>query len=113
MQDDEALLLDMLLAARRAKRFAEGHTWESFSKDEVLQSAIRYQLQIVGEAAWRVSDDRKAACTSVPWPQIIGFRHRLVHDYARIELSKVWNVVENHLGELIDALKVIVPPEEP
>ncbi|MEX2217013.1 MAG: HepT-like ribonuclease domain-containing protein [Phycisphaeraceae bacterium] len=111
MQDDDALLLDMLIAAERVRRFASGYTLESFTQDEVLQSAARYQLQIIGEAAWRISDERKAKCETIPWPQIVGFRHRLVHDYARIELPKVWGVIESHIDALIKELRKVVPPE--
>jgi Protein of unknown function DUF86 len=48
----------------------------------------------------------------IPWEKIAAFRHRLVHDYPRIELPKVWAVVENHLGPLISALEPLVPPAE-
>ena len=55
MQRDEALLLDILIAARRAVRFLEGMTWEAFEQSELHQNAVMRPLEIIGEAARRLS----------------------------------------------------------
>jgi uncharacterized protein with HEPN domain len=110
MWRDDALLLDMLIAARYVQQFNTGKTWAEFEQDLVLQSATQYQLQIIGEAASKVSAERRAQIQSIPWEKIIGFRNRLVHDYPRIELPKVWAVVEANIQPLIVILERIVPP---
>jgi threonine dehydratase len=111
MWRDDALLLDMLIAARRAREFNNGESWETFTGNQMLQSATQYQLQIIGEAATKVSDDCRAKHNDIPWKQIVGFRHRLVHEYPLIEMEKVWRVVSEHLAPLISILEQIVPPD--
>jgi uncharacterized protein with HEPN domain len=111
MPRDEHLVLDMLIYARRAVEFNAGANWERFSGDRMLQYATQYSLQCIGEAAFKLSSDYKQAHPEIPWEKIAAFRHRMVHDYPRIELPKVWAVVENHLGPLISQLEPLVPPE--
>jgi uncharacterized protein with HEPN domain len=111
MWRDEHLLLDMLIHARRAVKFNSGVAWERFAADEMLQAATQYSLQVVGEAASKVSREYRTDHSEIPWDRIIAFRHRMVHDYPRIELPKVWGVVQNHLPSLITELEKLIPPE--
>jgi uncharacterized protein with HEPN domain len=78
---DDAWLLDMLLAATKARQFASSVSRERFIQDEVLQNAVMRQLQIIGEAANRVSPPSRTAHPTIPWREIVGMRNRLVHDY--------------------------------
>ncbi|HWB53381.1 MAG TPA: HepT-like ribonuclease domain-containing protein [Tepidisphaeraceae bacterium] len=90
MWRDQHLLLDMLIYARRAVKFNSTATWERFQSDEMLQAATQYALQIIGEAASKISRNYRAEHPEISWDKIIAFRHRMVHDYPRIELPKVW-----------------------
>jgi uncharacterized protein with HEPN domain len=76
----------------------------------MLQFATQRVLQIVGEAASKVSEEYRQAHPEIPWQQIAAFRHRLVHDYTRIDLARVWEIVELQVGPLIAALEPLVPP---
>lgn len=108
---DEALLLDMLIAARRAMSFTEKSTAETFSSDHLVQNAVVRVLQVLGEAAWRISAGFKAQHLEIPWAQIVGLRHRLVHDYLNIDFVIVWDVVHQDLGPLVRQLEPLVPRE--
>lgn len=110
-RDDDALL-DMLIAAGGAVRLTRDVTQAEFSKDEALQLAVIHYIQIIGEAARKVSRERRATVSEIPWGQVIGMRHRVVHDYFDVRLPIVWDVVKNHLPPLIATLEIIVPPEE-
>ena len=112
MWRDDAYLLDMLIYARKARSFSAGAAWEKFAADEILQAATLHVLQVIGEAASKVSEDTREAHPEIPWQQIVGLRHRLVHDYPRVELPRIREIVENHVPPLIEALEKIVPPEE-
>src|ERR1043165_4630184 len=112
MQRDDAYLLDMLVAARRAAQHATGLEPQQFESSLLHQDALFRSLQIVGEAASRVSDDTKSEHTEIDWNGIIGLRHRLVHDYRRIRVDVVWRVLKNEVPLLIRQLEQIVPPEE-
>jgi uncharacterized protein with HEPN domain len=113
MPSDDALLVDMLLAARDARSFAAGVTYDEFTEDRELQYALRKAIEIIGEAAGRLSDAAKLSLPGIPWRDVTGMRHRLIHDYRRIDLRLVWEVVQNDFPQLIAALEPIVPPEEP
>jgi len=112
MWRDDAYLLDMLLGALKAIEFSRNLTAESFAASEVYQNAILHVLQRVGEAATKVSPQFKEEHPEIKWVKIIGLRHRLVHDYGRIDLQKVWEGVQTAVPELIEQLVVLVPPEE-
>ena len=111
MRRDDAWLLDMLLAAREAVEFATPLTFPEFEDDHLRQLAILKSVEIIGEAASRVSEETKAKHPDIPWTQIIGMRNRLVHAYFAIQLDIVWKVVQNDLPPLIAQLEPLIPPE--
>jgi len=84
MWRDDAFLLDMLLAARRVLKYAQGLDFQRFENDEILQDAIVRRIQIIGEAARKISQEFKEAHPEIPWFEVIGMRHRLIHEYFRI-----------------------------
>ena len=106
---DESRLLDMLIAARKAASFLRGSTLAEFQDDELRQNAVTYVIQTIGEAASGVSDELRAAHPEIPWLDIIGMRHRLVHDYLNVDPVKVWETVVDDLPPLVTALERIVP----
>ncbi len=113
MRRDDAYFLDMLLAAQDAVAFVEGLTLEQFHHSRIHQLAVLKALETIGEAGARISEQGKAAHPEIPWQEIIGMRHRLVHGYFEVDLQKVWDTVHNDLPSLIPSLVRIVPPEEP
>jgi uncharacterized protein with HEPN domain len=112
MWRDDAYVLDMLLAARKVLRFTAGIDWERFERDELVQNAVMRQIQIIGEAARKVSLQYKSDHPEVPWKAITGMRNRLVHEYFRILPDRVWEVVEKHIPVLAQLLEPLVPPED-
>lgn len=110
MSRDDACLLDMKLASEKALSFTRGATREAFAADEMMQFAVVRAVQIVGEAARSVSPEFRSAHPEIPWRAIMGTRHRLVHEYMRVDLDIVWRVVQQHLPELLRLLAPLVPP---
>ena len=113
MWRDDAYLLDILIAARRTLEFTAGKTQEEFARDDLIQNAVMRLVTIIGEAANRVSPDFRAAHPEIPWRDIIGMRHRLVHDYFKVDVARVWDTIRNDLRPLIAALEPLVPPDTP
>jgi uncharacterized protein with HEPN domain len=103
----------MLLASRKVLGFAQGMTWERFRQDEIVQNAAMHLIQIIGEAARKVSAEFTTAHPEIPRKEIVGMRHRLVHDYFRIIPERVWDVIEKDLSVLVAHLEPLVPPENP
>lgn len=90
--------------ARRAVEHAKGHRFESFAASTDSQDAIMYCLAIVGEAARRLSPQARELLHQFDWNAMTGMRNILVHDYGRVSLELVWDVIENDLPKLIRAL---------
>ena len=111
MKRDGAYLLDMLLAARDAVDFAGQITYSQFENSRLHQNAIFKALEIVGEAASRVSSEMRESQPDIPWHEIIGMRNRLVHVYFDLDIGLVWQTVQEDLPPLIAQLEHIVPPE--
>ena len=103
MWRDDALLLDMLLASRKIRNLTQDMSWESFQTDEMAQHAMMRLIQVIGEAARKVSEEYKQEHPAIPWAEIIGMRHRLVHDYFNIILEKVWEVIVKDIPPLVSS----------
>lgn len=113
MWRDDAYLLDMLIHARRARDFCAETSAERFPNDDVRQAAVLHVLQIVGEAAGKISPAFRDAHPEIPWHPIVGLRHILVHDYARVDLRNIWEIVTQSIPPLITTLELLVPPDSP
>lgn len=108
---DAALLLDMLLAARDARSFVEGLDEAAFFASRLHQNAVIRSVEVVGEAAGKVSAATQVAHPEIPWRDITGMRHRLIHGYGDVRLDLVWTVVRDHLDPLIAQLVRLVPAD--
>jgi uncharacterized protein with HEPN domain len=102
---DELYLAHVLHTARRIGAKVAGLDFARFAADENLHLACVHLVQVIGEAASRVSAEARAAHPTVPWRQLIGMRNRLVHDYLAVDLEIVWRVVSRDLHVLISALE--------
>lgn len=87
---DEAYLRHMLDAIDRVAEAVSRTTLRDFEKDWVIQDAIIRELQIVGEAAGRITRELTTSRPEIPWAEITGLRHKLVHDYFVVDLGIVW-----------------------
>lgn len=109
MNRDEAALLDIHNAAQRVLLFAYGLTKASLAINEEKQSAILYQVIIVGEATKRLSTDFRNAHPDVPWKNIAGMRDILAHQYDRVSINTLWDVIQNDIPELIELIAPLLP----
>jgi uncharacterized protein with HEPN domain len=109
MSRDDASLLDMLVAAKDAVAFCQGVTWEEFAGDRMRRFAVARAVEIIGEAARNVSEEVRSSCPRVPWHDVVGTRHHLVHRYFDVDWAILWNIVHADLPDLIEALEPLVP----
>ena len=77
---------------------------DAFFKNEMIQDAVIRRLQTLAQSSIELSDEAKDRERELPWRKLRGFRNVVVHEYADVNLSIVWDVVENHLHELLDGL---------
>ena len=98
----------MLEAAQRAVSYTHQKHYEDFMLDSLLQDAVIRNIEIIGEAAKKVTDDVQAKYPEVPWKTISAMRNRLIHDYFGVNLDIVWEVIQSDLPPLITNLKSIL-----
>jgi len=94
----------MLDHARKAVAASTDRERSDLDHDEVLAAALENFIEVVGEAASRVSDATRRALPLVPWREIVGMRNRLVHGYASVDHDVVWDVVTTDLAALVGQL---------
>lgn len=111
MSRDLGHVLDIVGSADAIARFVEGVGADAFLADSMRQSAVLYQLTIIGEACRRVSPAFRESHPEVDWAGIVGLRNKIVHEYDDVDLDSVWTVVNADLPALLGKLKALVPPE--
>jgi uncharacterized protein with HEPN domain len=107
---DAGYLWDMLDSARTIKNFVSGVSFSQYLKDRQLQLAVERALEIIGEAARRVSKVFQDEHSGIPWQSIIAQRNVLAHEYGEIKQELIWKVATVRIPELIAALEPLVPP---
>ena len=105
-ESDVIRLRHMLDAAKEALSFISGRSSEDLSRDRMLVLALVKEIEIIGEAASRISDESRKALPRIPWPKIIAMRNRLIHAYADVDLSIVWDTLTGALPELLRELEI-------
>ena len=111
LRDDLVYIKHMLDAAREAVALTAGRGHTDYDKDRTLRLALTHLIQLIGEAARKVSDAFRSQYPDIPWPDIVGMRHRIVHDYIDVDENIVWDTAHESLPTLIEALEQIVPDE--
>lgn len=111
MSRDSAFLLDILEAAKLALGYVSGKTREQFYQETQCQDAVIRRLEIIGEAARRLSPETRQTLPDLPWNSMIGIRNVMIHEYDDVDLTIVRDTVERDLPLLIQAIEIIVPPE--
>ena len=112
-EKDAAYLWDMLQAARGVGELAAGFDYAGYLADRRTQLAVERQVEILGEAARRVSEGFRDAHGNIPWVKIIAQRHVLAHEYGEIQQERIWRVATIHVPELIAQLEPLIPPTPP
>lgn len=104
-KDDTIRLRHMLDAALEATTFAKSRTRLDLDEDRMLVLSLVKSIEIIGETAYQVSPQPREQLPNIPWDDIIGMRHRLVHAYFDINLDILWNTIQNDLPPIIRILK--------
>ena len=109
MRRDDAYLFDILDSARAALEYVAGKSQSDFLSDRQCQDAVIRRLEIIGEAARRLSDETRDAHPRLPWSGMIGQRNILSHKYDDVDYSIVWETLQNDLPAFISYLEPLLP----
>lgn len=107
---DAGSLWDMLQAIQRIREFTANISYDNYLNSLLIQSAVERQLEILGEAARRLSDEFRQAHPEISWRRIIGLRNILIHRYDEIRQQMIWAIVASELDLLRLQLEPLLPP---
>ena len=112
MSDEDLVRLQhMVEAAQSAIDFMSGRDRADLNQDRMLLFAVTRAIEIVGEAASKISDETRSAHDGIPWKAIVGMRNRLVHAYFDINVDVVWQTVTVEIPHILPELVALVTTE--
>ncbi len=109
--DDITRIKHIVEASQKALKITEGRRRSDLDQDDVLGLALVRLLEIVGEAAWGISEKLRSKYSEVPWRAMTGMRNRLIHGYFDVDLDMVWETVTAQLPPLISQLQIVLDNE--
>lgn len=105
---DRDILADIQESTRRIGAYTRGMTYEAFLIDIKTQDAIIRNLEIIGEATKKLSEQLRTKYPDVPWRSMAGVRDRLIHHYFGVNLDIVWQIATAELAEVASQLDRIL-----
>jgi len=106
---DQQWLLDVLLAAEDALSFVHDETFEQFLESKLTQRAVLHCLAIIGEAAGRIAESSMSEIPDLPWRSMKDLRNVILHQYERVNLPRIWKIVNDELPPVVNALDSLFP----
>lgn len=110
--EDRIRLLHMVEAAQAALKFVQGKQQSDLQSDQMLLFAVVRAIEILGEAANKISEDVQTAHDSIPWRAMVGMRNRLVHAYFDVDTEMVWKTLQNEIPGLLAALQALLHKDQ-
>lgn len=107
-REDAVRMRHMLDAAQEAASFASGRSRQDLDRDRMLTFALVRAIEIIGEAASKVSPETRAEHPSLPWPAIVNMRNRVIHAYFDVDVDLVWDTISIDVPLLIAKLHDIL-----
>jgi uncharacterized protein with HEPN domain len=101
----------MLDMAHKAHAKVRSISRKAFDADENLRFALAHLIQVIGQAAQHVSPALRREHPEIPWREVTGMRHRIVHDYMNVDDDVIWAVATEDLPQLIRQLEAFVRAE--
>ena len=106
---DKSSLIDILNSCESIERFIRNKSKNDFYNDEMMQEAVIRKIEIIGEAANRVSEDLKNRFPDFPWKKMRAMRNIMIHMYDELELDIVWSTATNDIPLLQNRVKELIP----
>ncbi len=107
MKDDKAYVEHILMCISKIYNYTKDINKDKFEREEMVQDAVIRNIEIIGEATKKISDNLKSSYLKIPWKEMAGMRDKLIHDYMGVDIDVVWKTIEIDLPELENLLKSI------
>lgn len=101
-------LQDIEIAARDCLNLVSNMNFEEFMSEEQTQALAARKLEVIGEAANRIPESILSKAPEIPWPQIVGMRTIVAHEYFQVDYKIVWRVVKNDLQPLLKSVRSLL-----
>ena len=111
MDRDAPHIVDIVGSARLVRSYLEGVTREVFMRNVQLQDSVIRRLEIIGEAANRLSAFYRERHPAIPWGRMIGMRNRMIHTYDAVDLDIVWTTAHERIPELLALIEPLAPSD--
>jgi uncharacterized protein with HEPN domain len=112
-RSEAASLFDMLRASEATLRHVAGKSRDDYEREELLRHAVERSIEIIGEAARRLTKEFRDRNPQIAWHAVMATRHILAHDYDEVDNDIVWRIVTDHIPVLIEKLRPLIPPRPP
>ena len=106
-ENDLSYLIDIIDCIYDINEFTKGILFYEFEKDKMRKLAVERQLEVIGQAANKITKETQDNLVNIPWGKIIGLRNRLAHDYGEILAERIWTISKNSIQELLKELENI------
>ena len=105
---DRDYLEDIYEAIQKVQEYTKEQSWEQFCADDKTQDAVIRNLEVLGEAAKRISPQFRKRFSQIPWTEMAGTRDRLIHHYFGINRETVWQIIQHELPALLNLIKSLI-----
>jgi uncharacterized protein with HEPN domain len=106
-ENDLSYLMDIIDCIIDINEFTNSVEYYQFEKDKMRKLAVERQLEVIGQAANKISIEAQNNLENIPWKNIIGLRNKLAHDYGEILAERIWKISKNSLQELLNEFERI------
>ena len=106
-ENDLSYLIDIVDCILDINEFTKSIDFYQFEKDKMRKLAVERQLEVIGQAANKISNEARMILENIPWKNIIGLRNKLAHDYGEILAERIWKISKESISELLNELENI------
>ena len=112
MKSDLVYLKHIRDSIRAIKGFVKDIDFEMFETDLKTQSAVIRQVEVIGEAASKLSQKTRDLESSIPWREVIATRNKLIHEYFGVDIRAIWGIIEMDLLDLEKGIDSLIERQE-